>query len=154
MTEAKELPKEAPERGSFPRWPTNIIDIICKLYCSKLTAIRGPASHSCFLASSTTSSLRQQPRWSHVWASSSWFPCWFGHSGVSRFDLPAVSIISTQQQEDKTFHSPHHQIYLYLCVYVFFINQSIIITYLIVRPVLPQSFYIYINPMKLTSYDI
>ena len=54
VTVAKEVAMEAPERANSPRWPTNMIEIICKQYSNKLTAIRGPASHSCFLTSSRT----------------------------------------------------------------------------------------------------
>lgn len=71
-TEAKEDAIEALDKASSPRWPTNIIDITCKQYCSKLTAIRGPASHSCFVASSITFALLQiLCRWD-VSPSNSW----------------------------------------------------------------------------------
>lgn len=91
VTEAKEEAKEAPESASSPRWPTYMTDVICKLYCSKLTAIRGPASHSCFFASSITSPL-QNPSWD-VSASNSWFLCWFGIRGVSTLELTTSAIL-------------------------------------------------------------
>lgn len=42
---------EAPESDNSPRWPANIIDIICKQYCNTLTDISGPANHNCFFTS-------------------------------------------------------------------------------------------------------
>lgn len=54
VTEAKEEAMEAPERGSSPRWPTNIMEISCKLLRRRFTVIKGPASHSCFFTSSQT----------------------------------------------------------------------------------------------------
>ena len=57
------------ERESWLRWPTIIIDIICRKYCDKLTATIGPAKYPILLASWTNSPwphphvvmLKQQP---------------------------------------------------------------------------------------------
>ena len=54
VTEAKEVAMEAPERESWPRWPTNMTDISWRQDCNRLTVTRGPASHSCVFASSAT----------------------------------------------------------------------------------------------------
>lgn len=121
VTEAKELPKEAPERGSFPRWPTNIIDISCKLNCSRLTAISGTDRRSCNLTSLTISSLRQQ----HCSNVSEWSSCWFEVSGVSRFDLPALSIVNMRTR----YYIVHNQYLMYhVCTFMcllLLLHQSI-----------------------------
>ena len=57
VTPANEVAMEALDRDSSPRWPTNMIDIICKLYCKKLTTTRGPASFICFFSSPITSDV-------------------------------------------------------------------------------------------------
>lgn len=50
-TAAKVVAKEAPERDSSPKQPTNIVEITCKEYFKKLTATTGPAKYSCFFPS-------------------------------------------------------------------------------------------------------
>ena len=52
VTEAKEVATAAAERGREPRCPTNITEITCRQNWRRLTAISGPASHSCFFTSS------------------------------------------------------------------------------------------------------
>lgn len=57
VTPAKEVAMEALERDRSPRWPTNMTDIIWKLYCKKLTTTRGPANCICFFNSTTIPAL-------------------------------------------------------------------------------------------------
>lgn len=48
---------EALERDRSPRWPTNMTDIIWKLYCKKLTTTRGPANCICLFNSTIIPAL-------------------------------------------------------------------------------------------------
>lgn len=48
---------EALERDRSPRWPTNMTDIIWKLYCKKLTRTRGPANCICLFNSTIIPAL-------------------------------------------------------------------------------------------------
>ena len=56
VTDAKEVAMEAPERGRVPRCPTNIIEIVCRMYCKIPTEDRGTANHSCLFNSAITNS--------------------------------------------------------------------------------------------------
>jgi hypothetical protein len=46
VTLAREVAREAPARGSSPRWPTNMTDTICTTFRSTPLATSGPASRS------------------------------------------------------------------------------------------------------------
>lgn len=64
VTEAKEVAMEAPARGSCPRCPTNMTDIICKQLINTFTVTSGPANRSCLFTSSHISSLvKDLPSW-------------------------------------------------------------------------------------------
>lgn len=54
VTAAKEVAMEAPERGRVPRCPTNMIEMVCRMYCKIPTEVRGTASHSCLFNSAIT----------------------------------------------------------------------------------------------------
>jgi hypothetical protein len=41
-----EMAREAPARGSLPRWPTNMRDMMLTVFCSKQLATIGPARRS------------------------------------------------------------------------------------------------------------
>lgn len=56
VTDAKEVAMEAPESGRVPRCPTNIIEIVCRMYCKIPTEDRGTANHSCLFNSAITNS--------------------------------------------------------------------------------------------------
>jgi len=57
VTDAKEVAMVAPPRGRVPRWPTNITEIVCRMYCKIPTEKRGTANFSCLFSSSTSSLL-------------------------------------------------------------------------------------------------
>ena len=61
MTAAKEVAMEALARGSCPRCPTNITDIICKQFINTFIVISGPANRSCLFTSSHVSYLVKHP---------------------------------------------------------------------------------------------
>jgi len=56
VTDAKEVAMEAPERGRVPRCPTNIIEIVCRMYCRIPTEDKGTANHNCLFNSAITNS--------------------------------------------------------------------------------------------------
>lgn len=60
VTPANEVAIDTLERANSPRWPTNITDIICKLYCRKLTKTNGPAILTCLFNSSLVSVISNE----------------------------------------------------------------------------------------------
>ncbi|KAF3488286.1 hypothetical protein F2Q69_00057891 [Brassica cretica] len=54
VTEAKEVAMEAAERGSEPRWPTNMTEMTWREYWKRLTPMSGAESQNCFFTYSFT----------------------------------------------------------------------------------------------------
>ncbi|KAI6686122.1 hypothetical protein NL676_032035 [Syzygium grande] len=52
VMEAKEVAMDMPGRGSSPRWPMNMTEITCTLYCCMLTPISGLDRLACRFNSS------------------------------------------------------------------------------------------------------